>query len=157
LADWRRRVGELYAAARSAGIPHSGWVLWRAGRDELFRSHPQSPVLDGRFAHHRDLPFFDYDPKFRFIVRTTQIEPGPEHNIELPEGTLRMRPAIYTQGLEKVLGRELTVYWIEGYGGGLFLPFRDGTSGAETYGGGRYLIDTIKGADLGAAAGGRLI
>ena len=32
-----------------------------------------------------------------------------------------------------------------GYGGGLFLPFRDATSGHETYGGGRYLTDTIKG------------
>lgn len=44
----------------------------------------------------------------------------------------------------------LSLYWIEGYGGGLFLPFRDHTSGAETFGGGRYLYDTIKGADLGS-------
>ena len=41
------------------------------------------------------------------------------------------------------------MYWLEGYGGGLWLPFSDATSGAETYGGGRYLYDTIKGADLG--------
>jgi uncharacterized protein (DUF1684 family) len=34
--------------------------------------------------------------------------------------------------------------------GGVFLPFVDATSGTETYGGGRYLLDTIKGADLGA-------
>ncbi|HEX2048996.1 MAG TPA: DUF1684 domain-containing protein, partial [Actinomycetota bacterium] len=44
---------------------------------------------------------------------------------------------------------ELEVYWLEGYGGGVFLPFRDATSGAQTYGGGRYLLDTVKGADLG--------
>jgi uncharacterized protein (DUF1684 family) len=44
----------------------------------------------------------------------------------------------------------LHLYWIEGYGGGLFLPFRDATCGDTTYGGGRYLYDTIKGADLGA-------
>ena len=43
----------------------------------------------------------------------------------------------------------LAVYWLEGYGGGLFLPFRDGPAGAATYGGGRYLLDTVKGADLG--------
>jgi len=43
----------------------------------------------------------------------------------------------------------LAMYWLEGYGGGLWLPFSDATSGAETYGGGRYLYDTIKGADLG--------
>ena len=41
------------------------------------------------------------------------------------------------------------MYWLEGYGGGLWLPFSDASSGTETYGGGRYLYDTIKGADLG--------
>jgi len=39
----------------------------------------------------------------------------------------------------------LTLWWLEGYGGGLFLPFRDGTCGARSYGGGRYLTDTAKG------------
>jgi len=34
----------------------------------------------------------------------------------------------------------------------LFLPFRNATSGQKTYGGGRYLYDTIKGADLGIEA-----
>ena len=46
----------------------------------------------------------------------------------------------------------LNLYWIEGYGGGLFLPFRDATNGRVSYGGGRYLYDTIKGADLGAGS-----
>ena len=50
----------------------------------------------------------------------------------------------------------LELYWIEGYGGGLFLSFRDATAGSETYGAGRYLLDTVKGADLGAS-GGRLV
>ena len=49
------------------------------------------------------------------------------------------------------------MYWLEGYGGGVFLPFRDATSGRETYGGGRYLLDTVKGADLGAAADGLVL
>ncbi len=47
----------------------------------------------------------------------------------------------------------LELYWLEGYGGGLFLPFADATSGQETYGAGRYLLDTVKGADLGQEAG----
>lgn len=51
---------------------------------------------------------------------------------------------------------ELGLYWLEGYGGGLFLPFHDDTNGTETYGGGRYLLDTVKGADLGVEDG-RLI
>ena len=43
---------------------------------------------------------------------------------------------------------ELPVYWIDVYGGGLFLPFRDATCPAESYGGGRYLFDTVKGSDF---------
>ena len=39
----------------------------------------------------------------------------------------------------------------------MFLPFADATSGRETYGGGRYLLDTIKGADLGQDAEGRAV
>ena len=43
----------------------------------------------------------------------------------------------------------LEVAWLAAYGGGVFLSFRDATSGRESYGGGRYLLDTVKGADLG--------
>ena len=46
--------------------------------------------------------------------------------------------------------RRLELFWMEGYAGGLFLPFRDATNGRETYGAGRYLLDAAKGADLGA-------
>src|SRR6202008_3665179 len=45
--------------------------------------------------------------------------------------------------------RSLGVYWMAGYAGGLFLPFRDATNGRETYGAGRYLLDAAKSADLG--------
>lgn len=41
----------------------------------------------------------------------------------------------------------LLLYWIDVYGDGLFLCFRDASAPAETYGGGRYLVDTVKGAD----------
>jgi uncharacterized protein (DUF1684 family) len=50
----------------------------------------------------------------------------------------------------------LALYWLEGYGGGVFVPFADATSGGQTYGGGRYLLDTVKGADLGER-NGRLV
>ncbi len=48
---------------------------------------------------------------------------------------------------------ELDLYWLDAYGGGLFVPFADATSGDETYGAGRYVLDTIKGADLGTDRG----
>ncbi|HEV7663054.1 MAG TPA: DUF1684 domain-containing protein, partial [Chloroflexota bacterium] len=46
----------------------------------------------------------------------------------------------------------LGALWIEGYAGGLFVPFTDATSGHESYGGGRYLVDSIKSADFGSDA-----
>ena len=45
------------------------------------------------------------------------------------------------------------VWWLDQYAGGLFLPLRDGTAGDTSYGGGRYLLDTAKGADLGGSDG----
>jgi len=47
---------------------------------------------------------------------------------------------------------QLPALWIDGYAGGLFVPFKDATGGHQTYGGGRYLLDTIKSADLSSDA-----
>ena len=44
---------------------------------------------------------------------------------------------------------DLDVWWLASYGGGLFVPVKDTLAGKQTYGAGRYLIDTVKGADLG--------
>jgi hypothetical protein len=48
----------------------------------------------------------------------------------------------------------LDVWWLDQYGGGLFLPLRDGMAGETTYGGGRYLL--APSPDLGTR-GRRLI
>ena len=49
----------------------------------------------------------------------------------------------------------LDVWRLASYGGGLFVPVKDASAGRPggTYGGGRYLVDTVKGADLGSAGG----
>jgi len=44
----------------------------------------------------------------------------------------------------------VALWWLDQYGGGLFLPLRDTTAGTTSYGAGRYLLDTAKGADLGS-------
>jgi hypothetical protein len=50
----------------------------------------------------------------------------------------------------------LDLFWLDAYGGGLFVPFADATAPGESYGAGRYALDTIKGADLGSV-GERLV
>ena len=53
-------------------------------------------------------------------------------------------------------GGDLDVRRLAAYGGGLFVPVKDASAGVASYGGGRYLLDTVKGADLGGGDG-RLI
>jgi uncharacterized protein len=138
LLDWKRRIFELYAQVR-ASEPRAGWERWRAARDELFRGHPQSPS-----PGYASLAYFDYDPALRFLAA---VEAVPEEAVEIDGFPFRrFARARFELG-------ELELYWLEGYGGGLFLPFSDATRGAETYGAGRYLLDTVKGADLGMEDG----
>ena len=156
LADWRRRVNDLYAAVRATRDARAGWALWHQTRSDLYRSHPMSPLSPAEQAAFQDIPVFPYDPALRFEVGLTPLD-APSLRFDLGEdGVTQARPVAQTSGLTD-LGQELKVYWIDGYGGGLFLPFRDASNGDGSYGGGRYLIDAIKGADLGLTASGRLI
>ena len=155
LLDWRRRVTALYAEVRDAADPAAGHALWRAGRDELLAGHPDSPLLPAARAGFTGLPVAPYDPAWRFEVA---VEPAPDAVLRVPTGTdgVVRFDRLGTARLPGV--GALDVWWLDGYGGGVFVPVKDGTSGRSSYGGGRYLLDTVKGADLGGdAEHGRLV
>jgi uncharacterized protein (DUF1684 family) len=184
LADWRRRIAELYADVRafSEDSPEVAWKHWVGTRERMFRSHPQSPVLPADRptfrAHH-----WPYDPEMRFEVR---LESEAESEAAgLPDaaspvaaggfgagsggfgaglgGSSGLAIALPNSGADTLafqrIGavtlpfpageRRLSVFWMEGYAGGLFVAFRDATNGTETYGAGRYVVDAAKSADLG--------
>ncbi|WSH19093.1 DUF1684 domain-containing protein [Rhizobium ruizarguesonis] len=151
LWDWREKIANLYSEIRSSSDVSAAWRLWRDTRSAMFRDHPQSPIEAADRQKFEAPSTFPYDPSLRLTVGLDAVT--REHmTVETgADGELSMHSFVRTSGLEARLGGELTLYWIEGYGGGVFLPFVDATSGAETYGGGRYLLDTIKGADLGVA------
>ncbi len=141
LLDWRRRTAAAYAAYRADPGP-VGWAAWRAQRGALMAGHPDSPL-----ATDAPLPFAPYDPGLRFEVGLDG-DVAPAH-LEVPTGTDGVVPfdrlgAVHLPGLGS-----LDVWWLGSYGGGLFVPVKDATAGRTTYGGGRYLLDTVKGADLG--------
>jgi uncharacterized protein (DUF1684 family) len=170
LADWRRRVATLYAEVRAhaASDPEAALAHWRVTREHLYRTHPQSPVpvsLRGTFrALH-----FPADPALRFEVpvvpniREYDSSPGHGADVEPPLSTGAGTVSVPTSEGRSMpfrrLGwvdvpfpmglRRLSVFWMEGYAGGLYLPFGDATNGSETYGAGRYLLDGAKSADLG--------
>jgi uncharacterized protein (DUF1684 family) len=147
LLDWKRRVFALYGAVRSME-PESGWALWRDTRDELFRSHPQSPR-----PGYSELAYYDYDPAARVLAKLDDLEAAPAA-IET-SGSEPMLFTPFARAHFELRGESLALEldWLASYGGGVFLSFRDATSGTETYGGGRYLLDTVKGADLGETDG----
>jgi uncharacterized protein len=153
LLDWKRRVFELYAEVRANVDPEDAWRHWRAVRDDLFRTHPQSALTPEGRERFSGLEYFAYDASLRVPA---EVEPAEEEAraIAGSAGSLttfrRFARARFELG---DVPQALELFWLEGYGGGVFLPFGDTTGGKETYGGGRYLLDTVKGADLGEADG----
>ncbi len=153
LLDWKRRIGDLYKDVRNADDPVAAWERWRAGRHLLFASHDRSPVPPARRAAFDGHRYFDYDPAFRVLADVVGAEPV-RIRIEGSSGGAFTLTRFAVAGFElSDTACTLELYWIGEFRGGLFLPFGDTTNGDSTYGGGRYLIDTLKGQDLGVEAG----
>ena len=186
LTDWRRRVASLYEGWRAASAvdPETATAAFRLAKDRLFADHPQSPLLAEDHAGFGGLAYWPYDRAWRMTVQLVPDEAAPpdphaEPAGAAPGGLGGLGPlaisgpiAMPNSGSDAISfrrigqvrlfgpldGQSLSVFWIDAYGGGMFLPFRDRTSGSETYGAGRYLLDTIKSADHGGdAATGALL
>jgi uncharacterized protein (DUF1684 family) len=148
VADWRRRVFALYAEVRDSRDLAAAHDLWRRTRDELFAEHPSSPLLPDDRAAFTGLPTRPYEPGWRFEL---PLLPAPDARLDVETGTDGIVP-FERIGLVDVPGvGTLDVWRLTSYGGGIFVPVKDALAGKHggTYGGGRYLLDTIKGADLG--------
>jgi uncharacterized protein (DUF1684 family) len=153
LLDWKRSITGLYAKVRASPDERAAWRQWQDTRARLFREHSQSPVPEPERAGYSGPHLYDYDPSWRLLG---SIEPVESKRFELTTSTASTM-AFSRFGVARAAHRDdelrLELYWLEGYGGGLFVPFADSTSGSETYGAGRYLLDTVKGADLGTEHG----
>jgi uncharacterized protein (DUF1684 family) len=152
LLDWRRRVAALYAAVRAEATPAAAHETWRRGRNEVLRTHPQSPLLPGDPLRETGVPVWPYDPRLRWEL---EVEPAEDLRRKMDsanDGQISMRRIGQVRLPEPVAGT-LDLWWFEQYGGGLFLPLKDATAGTTSYGAGRYLLDTAKGADLGSGDG----
>jgi uncharacterized protein len=151
LLDWRRQVAGLYEQVRQSGDLPPAHRIWQDGRNRLLRTHPQSPVPEAERAEFGPVPVAPYDPAMRFDV---PVEPGSgPASIEVRTGTdgvvtFERAGVVHLDGVGA-----LDVWWLAGYGGGIFVPVRDTRSDGATYRGGRYVLDTAKGADLGGSDG----
>jgi uncharacterized protein (DUF1684 family) len=147
LVQWRREIASLYARVREACDIRAAHDDWRATRDALFATHPDSPLTGNARSSFNGLDIAPYNPRLHFEValdtdvapKRLQISTGTDGEVVFDRIGLVHIEAIGS----------LDVWWLASYSGGLFVPVRDGLAGSRTYGGGRYVIDTAKGADLG--------
>src|SRR5215475_12507294 len=137
LADYRERVARMY-------LDDTDVAGFRTARDELFATHPQSPIPADERADFAGAKYFPESDDGRVTVA---MRPAGDEDVGLDidsggeDGVLHYRRV----GILDTPWGELTLFWLAAYGGGLFLPVRDGTAPTQTYGAGRYLTDTVKG------------
>jgi uncharacterized protein (DUF1684 family) len=111
---------------------------FRAMKDEFFATDPSSPLTPRQRARFRGLAYFPPDPE---LAVEGEIRPSvPSDDVELATScgnTERYRRA----GVAwfEVGGIPAVIMLFRSERGDLFVPFRDATSGIETYGAGRYL------------------
>jgi uncharacterized protein (DUF1684 family) len=110
---------------------------FRRDKDRFFKERRESPIPDR--PHFEGLRYFPPNPDLVFTVT-----PEPADNTRIVVGTSDGDIRLYRRELlahMTIEGRPvtLTLYTTPGHGHGYFLPFRDATSGRESYGAGRYL------------------
>jgi hypothetical protein len=109
--------------------------------DEFMRYHPQSPLDHDQRHEFSGLNYYDLDES---LILEVEIERFPEDEpvvvMETSTGDQQdyRRWGKFTFEVEGVEAA-LTLY-VDSHGE-YFLPFRDGTSGSDTYGAGRYMDD----------------
>jgi uncharacterized protein (DUF1684 family) len=153
LYDWRQRVANMYsereAALREGQDELDVLRRFRAAKDALFAHHPQSPLNVEQCKDFTGLSYFPYNAALRLegVLEPEKADEPEQVGTSSPQ-VMPMKRAGRLHFKSEDTALELTVYWIDVYGGGLFLPFRDATCPQESYGGGRYLFDTVKGSDF---------
>ncbi len=153
LYDYRCRVAAMYRVRAQAlldGVdPLTVWQQFRQAREQLFATHPQSALNAEQQRTFQGLPYFPYNPALCVSAEVdTNIEPTTQEVLMNADETMHMTTVGRLHFTVEGQPVTLSCYWLDIYGGGLFLPFRDTTCPAESYGGGRYLFDTIKGSDF---------
>jgi len=109
----------------------------RREKDDYFRRGDDSPLTHEQRSSFRGLRYFPEDPAYRFEVGLEKDGAEGEDEVEMSDGSSsRLRRAGYVRF--RVGERDVRLLAFE-QGRDLFIPFRDGTSGKETYGAGRYV------------------
>lgn len=151
LYDYRQRTFLMYrkrnTLLQQGTNPAAVMKEFRQEKDDLFLNHPQSALDDTQKSKFKGLSYFDYDPSFAIEAELQEIPPRAITVTKNQYETMTLTSIAQVTFAKDNKPATLSIYWIEIYGGGLFLPFHDPTSPETCYGAGRYLFDTIKGSN----------
>ena len=117
-------------------------LRFRQQKDDYFVHSPESPLNQGSPARDpRPLNYFDPDPAFRFEVRLRRYDNPESVIMTTSKGTRQLfnKVGFFEVGLAGENVRLQAYQSAERDDPHLFIPFRDSTSGKETYGAARYL------------------
>src|SRR5947208_9590119 len=126
LAHWRRTVAELYATVRAAGDTDAEQTAaaFRSTRDRLFREHDDSPIPPERRERWQGANWYPYAREWR-LQGEVQLAPTVA-TFDIPlasDGVLRCARVGTVRFSAHGREARLALYWLCGYGGGLWLPF----------------------------------
>jgi len=113
---------------------------FRAEIDDFMAYHPQSPLTEEQQEAFQGLHYYDENPELALEVEVERFsEEEPLIEMETSTGD-RQHFRRWGRFSFEIDGKEASlVIYSDPQGGGFFLPFKDATSGRETYGAGRYL------------------
>jgi len=115
---------------------------FREKKDKFFKEDSQSPLKEADRRRFKGLIYYPFDLKYTIVgtIERYPTEPKPIY-VNLPTSKGKEKKYVkYGRFRFKWEGKEYALQIYRPLGGGeLFLPFKDKTSGKETYSEGRYL------------------
>ena len=156
LVEWREAIGGIYKEIRAthARDPRLAWERFRERRDLLYKHHVCSALTEAEKLDFSGFKNYSYNPAFCFVGEVEYDAEETAFSASISEGALPCRKIATAKFQHLGEPRALSIFWLDIYGGGLWLPVGDETNGDTTYAGGRYLFDTSKGANLGLSEDG---
>ncbi|MFN8355246.1 MAG: DUF1684 domain-containing protein [Spirosomataceae bacterium] len=111
----------------------------RKAKDEFFKTGKESPIAEKERATFGGLHYFEPDSTWRIWTRFTRIAAAQSAVVKMSQGEEEAFKIAGKVMFERDGKIHMLTLFVEPSRRMFFLPFRDATSGTDTYGGGRYL------------------
>jgi uncharacterized protein (DUF1684 family) len=120
----------------------------RAAKDDYLATDHHSPIPAAERDEFTGLSYYEPDPAYRVAATVEPIAGEDTFEMEMTAGQPRTYRRVARLAFD-LNGEARSLYAYEQVGshahGSLFVPFRDETSGEETYGAGRYMEFEVEG------------